>query len=121
MPEKKKIEDLSLKLIRHTLGSVDIDDLSEEKDMSETERKAYCDAIFAVWPRLEKDLKKALHTQLMFISNNAEDWSQVIFGRGTFNGIDLLFEKWHKAVLEHEANTKENKEEFNKSNPISEI
>lgn len=126
MVEKKKKEDLSLEAIRKMLGSINLDECQEEeKELSEADRKAYCSAIFAVFPRIEKDIKKMLYAQLMFISNNAETWEQVIFGRGTFNGMDLLLEKWKKASIEHEANLKEgleeNKKGFDKNNPIPEV
>jgi len=117
----KEIKDNSLKLIRHLLGSIDLSDIEakqDRKDMSEADRKAYCAAIFAVWPRLEKDIKEFLYDQLMFSSNEAETWERVIFGRGSFNGMDLLFEHWKKAVSEHQV---PEEGEFNKNNPISEI
>lgn len=110
MAEKK--EKLTLKTMRHLLGSIDLSDIEdEEKEESEAERRAYCAAIFAVWPRLEKDLKKMMHTQLMFSSNQSEDWFQTILGRGTFNGLSLPFEKWRMAQAEHIANSKDKKEE----------
>jgi hypothetical protein len=121
MPEK---EDLSVKVIRHLLASIDLSDIKEDEEMSESDRKAYCSAIFAVYPRIEKDIKKLLYEQLMFSSNNAETWEQVIFGRGTFNGMDLLLEKWKKVAVEHEANVKEGLKEgknIDKSNPMPEI
>jgi hypothetical protein len=121
MPKK---EDLSLKAIRHMLCSIDLSDIDQDKkELSEADRMAYCSAIFAVFPRIEKDIKELLYEQLMFVNNNAQDWNQVVFGRGTFNGMDLLLEKWRKASIEHEANSKDKKEEkkFDKSNPISEI
>jgi len=114
-------KDLSLKLMRHMLASIDLSDVEEEKDMTESERAAYCATIFAVFPRLEKDIKEMLYKQLMFVNNEAADWSQVVFGRGTFNGMDLLLEKWKKAAMEHEANSKEENGEFNKNNPVPEI
>lgn len=118
MPKEK--EEMSLKLMRHMLGSIDLSDVEDEKDMTESERQAYCAAIFAVYPRLEKDIKKMLYAQLMYVCNEAEIWERVIFGRGTFNGMDLLLEKWNKARAEYEAMPKK-EEPFDKSNPISEI
>lgn len=120
-----KKDDQSIKLMRHLLGSIDLSDIQEEeKELSEADRKAYCSAIFAVFPRIKKDIKKLLYEQLMFISNNAENWEQVIFGRGTFNGMDILLEKWQSATTEHEANVKEGLKEnknIDKNNPISQI
>lgn len=90
----------SLSALRAMLGSVDLSDI-EEKDVSETERRAYCAAISAVFPRLEKDMKRLLHAQLMFSANQALDWEQVIFGRGSYNGIDILLNHWRAAHAEH--------------------
>ena len=106
----------TLALQRHLLGSIDFSDIEENEQMSETERKAYCAAIFAVFPRLEKDLKKALYDQLMFVSNEAQTWEQVLFGRGTFNGISLMLEKWRKAASEYE---KPPEEEYDRHSPIN--
>ena len=92
----------TLKLIRHQLGSVDLSDI-EEKEMSETETKDYNASISAVFPRLEKDIKALLHEQLMFIANQADTWDRVVFGRGTFNGMDILLEKWKSAHIAHAA------------------
>jgi len=114
-------KELTIKLMRHLLGSVDLPDLEDEKEMSANERKEYCAAIFAVWPRLEKDIKGFLYRQLMFSSNEAEDWDKVVFGRGTFNGMDLLYEHWKKAASEFESESKESKGGFNKSSPIAEL
>lgn len=101
-----------LTLLKHQLGSLDLSDLPKE-DMTESERKEYCASISGIYPRLEKDMKKLLHEQLMFISNSAENWDQVIFGRGTFNGIDLLLNHWKRASDEHTANIQP-KEKFDR-------
>lgn len=121
MPAKK---DLSLDLIRHQLASIDLSDIEDKKfrkDMTQAERDAYCSAIFAVWPRLEKDLKEFMHDQLLFVCNNAEDMLQVSFGRGTFNGFDFLFDYWQTAASEWESKGKEDKDEGDKNNPMPEL
>src|SRR3990167_9617159 len=99
MNEGFKIEP-TISLQRNLLGSISIEDVTEGEE-TEADRKAYCAAIFAVFPRLEKDLKKFLHAQLLFSSNQADTWERVIFGRGTFNGISLLLEHWQQAHNEH--------------------
>ena len=106
----------SVKLQRHLLGAIDLSDV--EDTQTEQEHKDYCAAIFAVWPRLEKDCKKFMHEQLMFSANQAETWEQVLMGRGMFAGIELLFQHWNKVQAEH-FNTKGDK--FDEHNPISEI
>jgi len=111
-------KDKSLELLRHELGSIDLSDIKKE-ELNESERKEYCASISAVFPRIEKDIKKFLYEQLMFSANQAEDWDRVIFGRGTFNGMDILLNFWKIAHLEHSA--KEPKEEFDKSSPVGEL
>ena len=121
MPVKK--EDLSLKAIRHMLASIDLSDFQDEEEMSESERLDYCAAIFAIFPRLENDIKRMLYEQLMFASNEAGNWEQVVFSRGTFNGMDLLLEKWKKASAEYQSKHKENQEnkEIDQTNVFPEI
>ncbi len=116
MNEKEK----TVELLRHLLGSIDLSDIKEEQ-LTEAEQKDYSAAIFAVFPRLQKDIRKFLHEQLMFSANQATDWEQVVFGRGSFNGISLLFEHWKKAADEHVANIKGEAEPFNKNHPVGEI
>lgn len=108
----------SLKLQRNLLGSIDLADL--EKEETEEERRAHSSAIFAVYPRLESDLKKLLHAQLLFASNEAETWEQVLFGRGTFNGLSLFLEHLKVLQSEHIENSR-GKEDFDHSSPISEV
>ncbi len=100
------IKEPTIKLQRHLLASLDLSDL-EDKMLSESERKDYVAAIFAVWPRLEKDLKKFMYDQLMFASQKATTWEEVLFARGTFNGMDLIFEHWKIAANEFEASASE--------------
>ena len=114
MPDKE----LSLEAMRHLLASIDLSDV--EEDMNENERKEYIAAISAVFPRLEKDIKRFLHLQLMFVSNNAQDMNQISFGRGTFNGMDLLLNHWKKAHFEHTAKGAP-EEEGDKYSPIVEL
>ena len=115
----KKPFDSDVAFMRHLLGSIDLSEI-ENSEMSESERKAYCSQISAVFPLIEKDIKKLLYEQLMFSSEEAETWDKVIFGRGTFNGMDILLEHWRKAHLEHLEKGKP-KENFDVNNPIGEI
>lgn len=105
-------------LMRHMLGSIDLSDV-EEKEMTENERKEYCASISAVWPRLEKDIKMFEYMQLMYSVNQAETWEKTIFGRGTFNGMDILFNHWKKASDEHQERLKP--EIFDKHDVIGSI
>lgn len=120
---RKKVEP-TLKLMRHLLGSIDLSDIEDKpyrKDMSVSERKAYCAAIFAIFPRLEKDIKEFMYDQLLFMNLEAQDMLQVSIGRGTFNGFDLLLQHWKKAASEYESTPKNTSEEVDNSNPMPEL
>lgn len=104
------IKEPTIELQRHLLASLDLSDI-EDKMLTEVERKAYVASIFAVWPRLEKDLKKFMYDQLLFASQKAATWEQVLFARGTFNGMDLIFEHWKIAANEFESSAIEQLEE----------
>src|SRR3990167_10007070 len=108
----------SIALMRNLLGSVSLEDV-EQEEMTESERKDYCAAISAVFPRLEKDIKKFLHEQLLFIATNGVDMEQIQFARGTFNGLDMLLDHWRIVHLEYIS--KIPKEEFDKTSPINQI
>lgn len=113
-----KVPHQSIEVIRHTLGSIGLSDV-EEKDQTPEERKEYCGIISAAFPTIEKDIKALLHAQLMYASNQAEDWDRVIFARGTFNGISLLLEKWKQAHTEH--HTRSRPEPHDPLNPLPEL
>lgn len=110
---QKEEEKSSLDMMREMLSSIDLSVMKEQEEhiQSTNERKEYCAAIFAVWPRLEKDIKKLMYEQLMFASQSAESWEAVLVARGTFNGLDLLYELWKTAAGEFEGNASEINEE----------
>lgn len=113
-----KVPHQSIEIIRHILGSIDLSDV-EERDQTPEERKEYCGIISASFPTLEKDIKALLHAQLLYASNQAEDWDKVIFARGTFNGMSLLLEKWRQAHMEHHARGRP--DSLDETNPLPEI
>ena len=67
-----------------------------------------------------KDIKKFLFRQLEESLAKAENWEQVIFGKGTFNGMAFLLERWKQVQAEHIENSKV-KEKFDENTPIGEI
>ena len=115
---KAYVDKQSLDLVRGALGLVTLEDI-EDKEQDENERKEYCNAIAAVFPRLEKDIKKALYEQLLKTSMQSETWEQTLVGRGVFAGFELLLEKWQKANAEHLSQIP--KEVFDPHNPIGTI
>ena len=106
-------------LMRHLLGSIDLSDVNLD-ELEPDERKKYCATISAVFPTLEKDIKKFLYEQLMFQALEAKTWEEVLVGRGTFNGMDLLLEHWKKAHEEHIGNSLP-KEKFDKYKVVGEL
>lgn len=113
------MEQESLKLMRHSLGLLDLSDVEGQKDLTPAERKEYCASISAIWPRLKKDIEKYLYQQLLFSSNQAETWEQVLVGRGAFAGMEMLFQHWQAAHQEHVADL--SFDDFEKFNSISEV
>lgn len=116
----KEMGEKSLQLIRHQLGSVDLSDVREDPELKEEEQKNYDAAISAVMHHLERDIKRLQYQQLEFMGLNAEHYGQVIFGRGTFNGADLLLHLWKEAHTRHLARSEGN-EQPDQSTPIGEI
>lgn len=118
MSESPNIRD-AVSLIRHQLGSVDLSDVATDEEMLESERKEYCAAISAVFPRLERDIKKFIYEQIVFMARGSADWNQVMFGRGTVNGFDLLLDHWR---LAHNENMEKSQpKNFDKNSPIGEV
>lgn len=116
---KQTTDKLSLDMIRQILAIIELKDIENEKEQSGQERKEYCASISAVFPRLEKDIKRLLYEQLIKTSMQAETWEQVLVGRGVFAGMEILLEHWKLAHAEH--SEKGAKENFNPNNPISEF
>lgn len=105
----------SIKLTRHALGSIDLSDLDDQKELSEAEQKEYCASIAAVFPRLEQDIKRFMYNQLLFSAKEAANWEQVIFSRGVLDGFSMLLEYWQGAHNEYLAWNQDKK--FNKHYP----
>jgi len=106
-----------IKLIRHSVGSIDISDIKDE-ERTESERKNYVGQIYAVFPAIEKDIQRLMKEQILLIAE-AENFDKLNFGRGTCNGISLLYELWKGVAAEAKPQPKEG--DFNKHEVIGEI
>lgn len=113
------MKDDALKLVRHRLGSIDISD-AEGKEMSGTDRAAYCAALHAVFPRLEADIRKLLYQQTLWSVKESANWDQVIWGRGVIEGMAMLHELWKQASQEHVENSTKD-EPAEKHSPFGEV
>ena len=100
-------------------------ELPTEQELDETERKAHNAAIFAVWPRLEKDIKRLIFEQLETTYRDniemAKTREEIVLatvrGNGIMEGAGILLEKWRSDAKTHEAEGKP-KEEFDKHESI---
>ena len=117
---KLDVDKLSLDLVRKSLAIASLEDV-EEKDQDENARREYCASIASVFPRLEKDIRKFLHEQLVNTSMKSQTWEEVLVNRGVFAGMEILLDHWKSAKSEYENRLSEKKESFDKSNPIGEI
>lgn len=119
------MSETNIDLMRHLLGSVDLSDLdivdvAKPEEMSEIDRKEYVAAISSVFPRLEKDIKRAMMQQLLLTFSTADNMDKVALGQGTFNGMSLLLNFWRKAHQEHVGEGIP-EEEGDKNSPINEL
>ena len=53
------------------------------------------------------------------MATESQVWEQIVFAKGTYNGMDLLLNHWRKAHVEH--SSKGVKEEFDKTKVIGEF
>lgn len=109
----------SLILARNALGLIDLSQVEDEDKMSPEEHRAYCAAIHAVFPRLEKDLKRFMYNQLLFNAKECADWEQNLFGRGALDALAQVHKFWENASNEHESNS--TGDGFNIHSPFNEI
>ena len=121
--EEKSPEQIS-ELMRHLLGSIDLNDVYELKSMSEEDRKLYNGRIASVFYDIERDTKELVYNQLLFMGKEAADETQFIFARGTVNGLSLLLDKYSTVKAEHDSDIKEQSEkgkEFDRHKLFSEL
>lgn len=117
----KEFSQKSMQLIRNQLGGVNLSEFQDEKETKEDEGKSYDAQIAAVFHILEKDVKRLEYKQLEEIGLRAEDYRQVIFGRGTINGANLLLEAWKEAQARHLARKEDPDDKPDQTTPIGEI
>ena len=102
-------------LNRHQLGSLDLSDAREE--LSENEQKERSASIATSYKYIELSIKKLIIVQQEFMANQCENESQLLFGRGTTNGLSLVLEEMQSYKLQHEELSKP-KDDFDKFNPV---
>ena len=95
-------------------------ELPDEKEISEIDRKAYCAAIFAVFPRLDKTIKQFMYQELVSGYTEATNWDKILRTQGILEGMAILLDEWQKADTEHKASNKP-EEKFDKHEPIGSV
>ena len=120
MPPLEKSEPVfikSVEVLRHALGSIDVSDVPNEKEMTESDRKVYVGIIAAAWPKIEQDIKRFTYQQVLAIAES-DTWEKVNYGRGTCNGLSLLYEYWKQIDAESKTPPAGS---FDKTNPMPEV
>lgn len=97
---------LTSDLMRSILGSIKIDDIQEPEFANTEEKTVYlAEAVAALRRFIEPRCKKLIAQQKDFLADQAEG-QQVIFGRGSMNGIKLVLESFEKDLIEYQELTK---------------
>lgn len=109
--------DPSLDLIRRTCGSISVRDLLA--DITELEHLRSEASTIASKPLFKEELERMIAKQLEWMNMETANWEQVIFGRGTVNGIRLILEHFETLHNDHVAATKP-PETFDRFNPMPE-
>lgn len=100
-------------------------ELPKEDKLDEAARKAHNAAIFAVFPRLEKEIKAKMYEQLILTYSenvgSAKTREEIVMttvrGNGIIEGMAILLEKWKIDAGAHEADAKP-EESFDKHEVI---
>jgi hypothetical protein len=105
---KKSFNELLTDLNRNQLGSISLNDINNIQNFSASERKSYLQDAEVIWsnPVFQNEVKKIVQTQLEFIAKFTTEQSQVYVGRGTINGIMILYEWIEKLHNEYTQLTK---------------
>jgi len=111
----KDKEEKSAELLRNLLGSIDLSDISEleKAELSNEEfleRAAIANEFYK--NHFEKVLKLLIQKQFEWIGTQTQGSEQLMFGRGTINGLFLVqgwFEDQFKGLAQHQEDNKPQK------------
>lgn len=109
--ESNQMDKLSANMMRHLLSSINLDDARINKPVAGNELREHNARISALYAgSVEISLKKLIVAQEEYgirMANNAN----LMFARGTLNGIMLIDEMFKDAIREHEASRKDTEPE----------
>ena len=96
--------DISVDLMRELLGTKSFS--RDVRPMDGEARKNYVARIAASWPDLDKDTDLMIAVQEQNMGRRVNNQDELMFGRGTINGIMLIKDYYEDRYNEHKANTK---------------
>src|SRR3990167_2828439 len=83
-------------LMRHQLGSIDLNDVVEDK-MTPEERLEYLGKVASIiYPNIKNKAEKFIRHQERFMAVYADINDQMWFAKGSINGLKLLMEDYEK-------------------------
>jgi len=97
----------STELTRHLLGSIDLSDVEPlKRNLTPDQRQAYVAEMSSVFVRIKPLLKDFIEKQKDFMASGGEMYhgqeeKQIIFARGTINGLYLILDELQKLYREH--------------------
>lgn len=107
---EKQQEPPLLTVARHTLGSVDLRDISDPDGIDEKDYTEYTARAVQFYDFFEKEAKWMMKLQHDWWFTNSDSWEQTMFGRGTINGIQLLLDRFGKLKNDYTERTKKEPE-----------
>jgi hypothetical protein len=105
--QQPSFDEQSAFLTRHLLGSIDLSDVEPfKRNLTPDQRKAYVAEMSSVYVRIKPLLKYFIQTQKDFMASGGEVYhgqeeKQIIFARGTINGLYLILDELYKLYQEH--------------------
>lgn len=122
---------VSALLMRKLLGSISLEDVKTRPAMQDQDRRQYEQGVAAFFPHILKptiDRLVAAQEQLMARGSQEQRYvgiispsDQVLFGRGTINGIELVLEEFNEAYQAHIAELTKRGEKFDPRKLFPEI
>jgi hypothetical protein len=120
--KKKTFNEKITENTRHVLGSINLSDVVDINSFTPADKLNYLKEAEGVYQNevFQNELKMMVQAQLEFIGLNAANYEEVIMGRGTMNGIDLMLERFSILHNEYRQAIKPEDKNFNEFNPLPE-
>ena len=124
--DARQLAELIYKL-RHDVCSIDLSDIrsvdqhvpSKADTLSKEERLSYVSSAAGVFQLYVKpEGERLLYAQEKFMNEKAENWFQILVGRGTINGILLMYELFQGYEREARAPAQERASEQEPESPV---